>query len=300
MISLQPVRAEDADQLFPLIFQSPVTETLVWDGPESLETFRTDLATRSEQVGRGEKHLFTIIEAHSGRPVGSADIRPDEASFRADIGLWIGQSYQGLGYGSAVIHWLVAYGFDQLGLEKIEGYVFCGNLASRRIFEKNGFLLEGTIRNALQKQGQARDEWLFGLTREDYLSSRSFDPSSSAVPMSVEKQPSWLVHLCSQQDWQQAQISGDYRASSLEAVGFIHCSKPSQILKVANHYYPAARELVLLWIDPNKLRSELRWESSDGDIFPHLFGPLNLEAVISVGDFSPDPDGVFRERPKRP
>ncbi len=175
MINLRPVQAEDADQLFPLIYYSPVTDTLAWDGPESLESFRAGLAERSEQVRLGEKHLFTIVETHSGLPIGSADIRPDEVGFRADVGLWIGHSFQSQGYGSAVIRSLLAYGFDQLGLEKIEGYVFCGNLASRRIFEKNGFLLEGTIRKALLKRGQFVDEWLFGLTREDYLSKQSFD-----------------------------------------------------------------------------------------------------------------------------
>jgi uncharacterized protein (DUF952 family) len=115
--------------------------------------------------------------------------------------------------------------------------------------------------------------------------------------MNVEK-PAWLVHLTSHQDWQQAQLSNDYRAGSLDEVGFIHCSKPEQILKVANRYYPAASELVLLWIDPSKLRAELRWESSDGELFPHLFGPLNLDAVIAVSEFSPDPDGVFRRIPE--
>ena len=109
--------------------------------------------------------------------------------------------------------------------------------------------------------------------------------------------PSRLVHLCSLQDWRRAQASGHYRADSLAETGFIHFSKPEQILKVANSYYPAARELLLLWIDPAKLQSELRWEASDGDIFPHLYGPLNLEAVISTSDFPPDADGVFRTVP---
>jgi hypothetical protein len=60
--------------------------------------------------------------------------------------------------------------FWRLTLEKIEATVFVGHWASRRIFEKNHFILEGTIRKAVQKRGEARDEWLFGITREDYLS----------------------------------------------------------------------------------------------------------------------------------
>jgi len=108
---------------------------------------------------------------------------------------------------------------------------------------------------------------------------------------------SFLVHLCSFRDWQIARESGEYRADTFESAGFIHFSKPEQILKVANRYYPAAKDLLLLWIDPASLEAELRWETSDGDIFPHLYGPLNLDAVIGVNEFPPDPDGIFRSIP---
>lgn len=169
MIHLQPIRAEDADLLFPLVNRTPITDTLAWDGPKSLDSFRSDLGERAQQVERGERHIFSMIDPQSGSPIGSADIRPDDDNFRADLGLWIGQPYHSRGYGTAAVHWLVTYGFKTLNLEKIEARVFCGNFASRRIFEKNGFALEGTIRKALQKRGHPVDEWLFGLTREDYL-----------------------------------------------------------------------------------------------------------------------------------
>ena len=55
----------------------------------------------------------------------------------------------------------------QLRLEKLEATVFVGNVASRRVFEKNGFLLEGTIRRAVKKRGRLVDEWLFGLLPEE-------------------------------------------------------------------------------------------------------------------------------------
>ena len=88
---------------------------------------------------------------------------------------------------------------------------------------------------------------------------------------------------------------GEYRAASLELEGFIHFSRPEQVLRVANAYYPGQLDLVLLWIDPQKLAAELRWESSDWDIFPHLYGALNLDAVVKVVDFAPDNDGIFRQ-----
>ena len=62
---------------------------------------------------------------------------------------------------------LARYAFDELGLAKLEATVFVGNVASRRIFEKNGFLLEGTIRRAVRKRGRFVDEWLFGKLAEE-------------------------------------------------------------------------------------------------------------------------------------
>jgi uncharacterized protein (DUF952 family) len=112
------------------------------------------------------------------------------------------------------------------------------------------------------------------------------------------KTDAWIVHICSNQSWQQACIAGQYSAPSLETEGFIHCSRPDQILKVANHYYPARNDLVLLWIDPEILAAELRWEPVEADIFPHIYGPVNLEAVQSTTEFLPDSAGVFRNLPR--
>ncbi len=168
MIALRPVLAQDAEALFALAFNSPVTDTLVWDGPESLESFRQSLAEREQMVRQGRLHSFTVLEPGSELPIGSASIRPDGEFFHATIGLWIGQPYQGKGYGRATVRWLVVYGFEKLGLEKIDAYVFSGNWASRRIHETNGFQLEGTLRKALRKRGQAIDDWVFGITREEY------------------------------------------------------------------------------------------------------------------------------------
>jgi uncharacterized protein (DUF952 family) len=96
-----------------------------------------------------------------------------------------------------------------------------------------------------------------------------------------------LVHLCLRREWEQAVQAGVYRAASLDELGFIHLSRPEQIQGVAKRYYAGVQGLVLLWIDPHKLSAEIRWEPSDGRVFPHLYGELNIEAVLSVQDFSP-------------
>jgi release factor glutamine methyltransferase len=103
-----------------------------------------------------------------------------------------------------------------------------------------------------------------------------------------------IVHLCQDNDWLEAREKGVFRSKSLDQQGFIHCSAPDQILQVANHFYKAIPGLVLLWVDPQKVISEIRWEATEGSFYPHVYGPINLEAVISVMDFKPDDDGIYR------
>jgi uncharacterized protein (DUF952 family) len=106
-----------------------------------------------------------------------------------------------------------------------------------------------------------------------------------------------IVHLCSGEDWQAAQQAGEYRAASLEEEGFIHCSRPDQILEVSNRYYQGVQGLVLLWIDPRRVQAQIRLDAAEGQLYPHIYGALNLEAVTAVTNFTPDNDGIFRSLP---
>jgi release factor glutamine methyltransferase len=103
-----------------------------------------------------------------------------------------------------------------------------------------------------------------------------------------------IVHLCHTKEWQEAQKQGIFLSPSLQTEGFIHCSQPEQILSVANRFYKGISELSLLWIDPQKIISEIHWDSVDGEPYPHIYGSINLDAVISVRDINPDDDGTFR------
>jgi uncharacterized protein (DUF952 family) len=107
---------------------------------------------------------------------------------------------------------------------------------------------------------------------------------------------SFILHLCPRQAWKKAQAEGVYRPASLESEGFIHFSLPNQIYRAANAFYRGQKGMVLLWVDPEQLSAPLRWDPADGDIFPHLYGALNLDAVVRTEEFSPDADGEFRPK----
>ena len=105
-----------------------------------------------------------------------------------------------------------------------------------------------------------------------------------------------LFHITTYTAWSAGQKSGEYRADSLGQVGFIHFSKAAQVLRVANDYYAGQQGLLILLVDPSKLKAELRWDPGSDqadELFPHIYGPVNLEAVVGVFDFEPDADGKF-------
>lgn len=102
-----------------------------------------------------------------------------------------------------------------------------------------------------------------------------------------------IVHLCQRAQWEAARRAGAYRPASLEGEGFIHCSRPEQIGEVARRFYRHLPDLVLLWIDPQRVHPEIRWETADGETFPHIYGPLNLEAVITVQEYDIESGELF-------
>jgi uncharacterized protein (DUF952 family) len=106
---------------------------------------------------------------------------------------------------------------------------------------------------------------------------------------------SLILHLASASDWAQAQVTGRYETGSLASEGFIHCSAPRQVIAVANARFRDRRDLVLLQIAVSRLEAPLRYENLEGgdELFPHIYGPLNLGAVVTAVEFLPRGDGSF-------
>lgn len=120
-----------------------------------------------------------------------------------------------------------------------------------------------------------------------------------------------IFHIATKAAWAEAQAGGHYRAPSLDDEGFIHCSTREQVLGVANEIYSGQTDLLLLCIHEGRLRAELRWEAAahpkasmaeqtaDGSLFPHLYGVLNLDAVVDVRALAEGATG-FALPPDRP
>ena len=107
-----------------------------------------------------------------------------------------------------------------------------------------------------------------------------------------------ILHFCPRAEWEAAVSAGSYAADTLESQGFIHCSTPEQVAVPATALARGRHDIVLLEIDEAKLGKPVVWEDGDppdpgGMLFPHVYEPIPVAAVVAVHDYPPGPDGAF-------
>jgi len=104
----------------------------------------------------------------------------------------------------------------------------------------------------------------------------------------------FIYHITNSVAWKQAQQSGFYQGDTLATEGFIHCSTGEQVAQTANRFYQGQPGLLLLEIAPSKVTAKIKYEAAANDeLFPHIYGPLNIEAVSQTFGFEPNAEGDF-------
>ncbi len=97
-----------------------------------------------------------------------------------------------------------------------------------------------------------------------------------------------IYHITSANDWAKYEAQPEYETGSLQTEGFIHLSEKHQVAGVLERYYQNVPDLLLLHIDVDRLTNELKYERSTNDEqFPHLYGPLNKQAVVTIERLTP-------------
>ncbi len=93
-----------------------------------------------------------------------------------------------------------------------------------------------------------------------------------------------IYHVTTAAEWNAAKEAGFYESPSLKAEGFIHCSQENQVAGVLERYFAGKTDLVKLVIDTDKLTSRFvfEWSPSSEDTFPHVYGTINVDAVVDV------------------
>jgi uncharacterized protein (DUF952 family) len=99
-------------------------------------------------------------------------------------------------------------------------------------------------------------------------------------------EPELIYHITTREKWEAAQAAGQYEADTLVTEGYMHCSTETQVAGVLERYFKGQKDLVKLTIDRAKVERPLVFElaGSINEVFPHIHGPLNLDAVVAVSE----------------
>ena len=121
----------------------------------------------------GTEYIFAVCSKETDQFMGAMGLHLQERHNLAEVGYWLGEPYWGKGYATQALRLIVQFGFEQVGLNRIQAGHFTHNPASGRVMVKVGLQYEGTRRQALRHTKGYRDESRYAILREDYHEQNS-------------------------------------------------------------------------------------------------------------------------------
>jgi uncharacterized protein (DUF952 family) len=116
--------------------------------------------------------------------------------------------------------------------------------------------------------------------------------------MTEDRADPFIYLLMSPDDHDRAVREGMWAPESLREEGFIHASPADQLSRVANKHYSRFDELRVVALRVDRLIAEIRWEPAAGSLYPHIYGPANMDAVGRVTTVRKDVDREFAIPPQ--
>lgn len=170
-VVLRPYHPSDVDALFRAARESiaEVHPWLPWCHPAYERKESEEWVGQQQGLWIGDSAFdFVVEDADSGRFLGGCGISGISWLHRyANLGYWVRTSSVGSGVATAAARLAARFGFEELGLERLELVVEPGNAASIRVAEKLGAVREGLLRSRLRIGSAQRDALMFSLIASD-------------------------------------------------------------------------------------------------------------------------------------
>ena len=157
---LRPFRQSDCAFLVACLNDKAIHRyTLNIPYPYSLKDAKEWIGRQLPASDRQTDQLVWAIEVNS-QVAGAIDLRGIALNHKARFGYWLAKEHWGQGIMTEAVGLVSQYASNKLRLRRLDAQVIVGNLASRRVLEKNGFKLEGLMRKQARKNGRLLDAWL--------------------------------------------------------------------------------------------------------------------------------------------
>lgn len=169
-LTLRPFRLSDARTVQLLAGERDIADTTM-NIPHPYEDGMAEewIAGHQSAYGDGKAITFALVLRDDSSLVGSIGLRIDRGYDKAELGYWVGKPFWNRGYATEAAIALLAFGFEELRLNRIHAAHLARNPSSGRVMEKAGMLFEGTARQDTMKWGKYEDLVSYGLLRDDWL-----------------------------------------------------------------------------------------------------------------------------------
>jgi RimJ/RimL family protein N-acetyltransferase len=166
---LRKPRLQDIPALLQYVNNSSITENMIsLPYPFLEEDAVVWLANTISGFRSGERHIFAITMQEKDELIGAIGLHLQLVNNAAEIGYWLAQPYWNKGIITEANKAIIAYGFKELGLNRIFASHFDTNPASGRVLQKSGMIYEAEIRNMYRIRGEYRDVVQYRITRAEY------------------------------------------------------------------------------------------------------------------------------------
>lgn len=171
---LRGMRVSDAADMYDYARRPSVTEYLTWNPHGSLEETREYLTYVGQRYRTGDFYDWSLVCKEDGRMIGTCGFTSFNCpSDSAEIGYVLSPPYQGKGLATEAVRCVLAFGFEELSLHRIEAHFIEGNQASRRLMERVGMSFEGFARESMRIKGRYRTIGTCAILRHEFTHSLS-------------------------------------------------------------------------------------------------------------------------------
>ena len=154
-LTLRGMRVSDAPDMYEYACRPSVTEYLTWEPHASVEETREYLTYVGQRYRTGDFYDWAVVDRESGHMIGTCGFTSFNCPHdTAEIGYVLNPAYQGKGLATEAVRRVLDFGFDELGLHRIEAHFMEGNDASRRLMERVGMTFEGYARESMRIKGR--------------------------------------------------------------------------------------------------------------------------------------------------
>lgn len=166
---LRALTPDDAAAIFAYASDPEVARYVVWEAHRSVKDAEAFLDLTMGRYASGEASDWGMVYKGDGRLIGTSGFvarEPEHA--RAEVGCVLHRGYWGMGLAAEALGAMISFGFERMGLNRIEGRCIAENMASARIMEKAGMVYEGTMRQREFMKGEYRDMKLYAILKDEY------------------------------------------------------------------------------------------------------------------------------------